>query len=124
MLIGVIFFAGTINGIAGFGFALVGTMALATIVDPAIAVVFMILPILAVNLSLVTELSTKDLQRCGQRFAPLLLSALVGALIGMIVIDILPANPLRVGLGIVSLAFVVSAQKLVGVPGLDRAREG
>jgi len=39
--------AGTTNGLAGFGFALVGTMALATVIDPATAVVFMIIPILA-----------------------------------------------------------------------------
>lgn len=54
--------AGTTNGLAGFGFALVGTMALATVIDPATAVVFMIIPILAVNLSLVRELSRDELQ--------------------------------------------------------------
>ena len=43
----VIVAAGVINGVAGFGFALIGTMALATAVDPATAVVFMIVPILA-----------------------------------------------------------------------------
>jgi len=36
----VILVAGTTNGLAGFGFALVGTMALATVIDPATAVVF------------------------------------------------------------------------------------
>ena len=40
----VVFVAGAVNGVAGFGFALVGTMALATVVEPATAVVFMILP--------------------------------------------------------------------------------
>lgn len=53
----VILIAGTTNGLAGFGFALVGTMALATAIDPATAVVFMIVPIFAVNLSLVRDLS-------------------------------------------------------------------
>ena len=41
----VILIAGTTNGLAGFGFALVGTMALATAIDPATAVVVMIIPI-------------------------------------------------------------------------------
>ena len=44
----VVLVAGAVNGLAGFGFALVGTMALATAIDPATAVVFMIAPILDV----------------------------------------------------------------------------
>jgi uncharacterized membrane protein YfcA len=116
--------AGAVNGIAGFGFALVATMALATVVEPAVAVVFMILPILAVNVSLVGGLSGEDLRTCGRRFAPLLGSALVGTVLGMALIDIVPASPLRVALGVVSLGFVASAQPLLPVPGLDRAREG
>ena len=122
--VGVIFLAGTINGLAGFGSALVGTMALATVVDPVVAVVFMIIPIVAVNVSLVSELSTGDLQQCGRRFAPLVLSALVGTLVGMALIDMMPADPLRVVLGLVSLGFVLSAQQLVDVPLLGRARDG
>jgi uncharacterized membrane protein YfcA len=116
--------AGAINGLAGFGFALVGTMVLATVIDPATAVVFMILPILGVNLSLVGELSGDELRSCGRRFAPLLTAALVGTVLGMALIDILPERPLRLALGVVSLGFVVSSQQLVPVPGLDRAREG
>jgi uncharacterized membrane protein YfcA len=120
----VVLVAGAINGIAGFGFALVGTMALATVIDPAVAVVFMILPILSVNLSLVRDLSTDDLQSCGRRFGPLLVAALVGTLVGMVTLNRLPAAPLRVGLGLLSLAFVVSVQDTVPIPGLDRAKEG
>jgi len=120
----VVVVAGAVNGVAGFGFALVGTMALATVVDPATAVVFMIVPILAVNLSLVRELSVAELRSCGTRFGPLLGSALVGTLAGLVVVDRVPAGPLKVGLGVLTLAFVVSAQNRVPVPGLDRAREG
>jgi len=47
----VVLIAGLINGVAGFGFAIVGTMALATAMEPATAVVVMIVPILAANLS-------------------------------------------------------------------------
>jgi len=116
--------AGAVNGVAGFGFALVGTMALATVVDPAVAVVFMIVPILGVNLSLIRELSVEELRTCGRRFAPLLASALVGTVLGLAVLSRLPTGPLKVGLGVVSLAFVLSAQDTVPVPGLDRAKEG
>jgi uncharacterized membrane protein YfcA len=120
----VILVAGMVNGLAGFGFALVGTMALATAIDPATAVVFMIAPILAVNLSLVRDLSTADLRSCATRFMPLMVAALAGTLAGLVVLDRIPQGPLKLGLGLVTLVFVVSAQDLVTVPGLDRAKEG
>ncbi|WP_435064649.1 TSUP family transporter [Halobaculum sp. EA56] len=117
LLVGVILLAGTVNGVAGFGFALVGTMVLATAIDPATAVVFMILPILSVNLSLVRDLSAAELRSCGRRFGPLVAAALVGTVVGMAVLDGLPGGPLRLGLGVVTLGFVASAQEAVDVPG-------
>lgn len=124
LLVVIVFVAGALNGVAGFGFAIVGTMALATVVDPTTAVVFMIIPILSVNISLARELSVPQLRSCGSRFGPLLLAALVGTIVGMVLLRRLPAAPLRVGLGLLSLAFVVTSQDLVEVPGLDRAKEG
>jgi uncharacterized membrane protein YfcA len=123
-IVAVVIFAGAINGLAGFGFALVGTMALATAMDPATAVVFMIVPILAVNLSLIRDLSVPELRTCGRRFAPLMLAALAGTLLGLVALDRVEQGPLKIGLGIVSLAFVASAQRTVPIPGLDRAKEG
>lgn len=116
LLVGTVFLAGTVNGVAGFGFALVGTMALATVLDPATAVVLIILPVFAVNLSLVRDLSATDLRTCGRRFGPLVGGALIGTLAGMVLLDRLPAAPLRVGLGIVTLAFVASMQTVVPLP--------
>lgn len=124
VLVAVVVIAGLINGVAGFGFALMGTMALATVVDPAVAVVFMILPIFGVNLSLVRELSVTELAACGDRFGPLLLAGVIGTVAGMVVLERLPAAPLRLALGVVSLGFVLNAQELVSIPGLARAREG
>jgi len=114
----VVFVAGATNGLAGFGFAVVGTMALATLFDPATAVVFMILPILAVNLSLVRELSGDQLRTCSRRFWPLVGAALVGTVLGMAVLGSLPAAPVRVGLGTLTLAFVGTTQRRVALPGL------
>jgi len=111
--------AGSVNGIAGFGFALVGTMALASAIDPATAVVFMIVPILAVNVSLLSDLSPSDLRTCGRRFGPLVVAALVGTVVGMAVLDWLPDAPLRVGLGVVTLGFVGTLQQRFVVPGLE-----
>ena len=123
-LVVVVLVAGAVNGLAGFGFALVGTMALATVIDPATAVVFMIAPILGVNLSLIRELSVDELRTCGRRFGPLVLAALVGTVAGLVALDSVPQGPLKVGLGLLSLGFVANAQRLVTVPGLDRVREG
>lgn len=114
--------AGAVNGVAGFGFALVGTMALASLFDPSTAVVFMILPVLAVNLSLVRELSAEDLRSCGRRFTPLVAAALAGTLVGMWFLDAVPARPLRLGLGAVTLAFVGSVQRAFAVPGMERLK--
>jgi len=119
----VIVVAGAVNGLAGFGFALVGTMALATAIDPTTAVVFMIAPILGVNLSLLGDLSLTDLRTCGRRFWPLMVAALVGTLAGLVVLDRVPQGPLKVGLGVLSLGFVLSTQRHLRVPGLDRAKK-
>jgi len=112
----VILIAGTTNGLAGFGFALVGTMALATVIDPATAVVFMIIPILSVNLSLVRDLSRKELRTCSRRFGPLIGAALVGTVVGMAILSSIPTAPLRVGLGLLTLGFVATAQKRIPLP--------
>lgn len=114
--------AGAITGIAGFGFAIVGTMALATVIDPPLAVVFMIIPILSVNLSLASELSTEELRDCGRRFGPLIAAALLGTVVGLAALQRVPEAPLRVGLGLLTIGFVVSVHDEVTVPGLDRVR--
>lgn len=123
LLVAGVLFAGAVTGIAGFGFALIGTMLLATFVEPSVAVVFMILPILAVNASLVRELSLDDLESCTRRFAPLMAAALVGTLLGLAALDWIPTDPLRVGLGLVSLAFVGNAQNLRPLPGIAAVEE-
>ena len=114
----IIVVSGAVNGLAGFGFAVVGTMALATVVDPAVAVVLMIIPMVAANAMLVSELSAAELRTCGRRFGPLVVSALVGTIVGMIVLEALPDRPLRIGLGVITLGFVASQQQAVPLPPL------
>jgi uncharacterized membrane protein YfcA len=120
----VILIAGATNGLAGFGFALVGTMALATVIEPATAVVVMIIPILAVNLSLVRDLSREELRTCSRRFGPLIGAALVGTVVGMGVLSSIPTAPLRVGLGVLTLGFVATAQRRVPLPEWSAGRPG
>lgn len=120
-LAGTVLLAGALTGVAGFGFALLGTMAIATALDPGGAVVFMIVPILAVNLSLLRELRVDDLRTCGRRFLPLIGTALVGTVAGIALLDRLPANVLRTALGLLTLGFVASAQRAVPIPWLAGA---
>lgn len=113
----VVFFAAVLNGVAGFGFALLGTMGLATFLEPSQAVVFLILPILSVNTSLLRDLSIRELRECWGRFRPLLVAALLGTVIGMTALENVPEKPLRLFLGLVSLAYVLTAQSVVSIPG-------
>ena len=128
ILAAVLLIAGVVNGLAGFGFALVGTMALATVIDPSTAVVLMIIPILSANATLVSELSVAELRSCGRRFWPLVVAALVGTILGMVVIDRLPGAPVRVGLGLITLGFVLSRGSVVPMPSgggtIDRESTG
>ncbi|MFA9427549.1 sulfite exporter TauE/SafE family protein [Natronorubrum sp. A-ect3] len=109
--------AGVVTGIAGFGFALVGTMALATVVDPSLAVVLMIVPILATNVSLLGELDADAVRSCSRRFWPYVLATLVGTLVGMAALESIPADPLTITLGFVTLAYVGATQRAVSIPG-------
>ncbi len=124
ILIFVVFTAGALTGVAGFGFAMLGTMILASLIDPTAAVVFMIIPILAVNLSLINDLSVQEIQTCGQRFAPLIFAGVIGTIIGLAVLEQLPPAPLKIALGVLSLSFVASAQHTFSIPGLSRAKNG
>ena len=118
VIVGAVFIAGIVNGVAGFGFALVGTMALASVVEPATAVVFMIVPILAVNLTLVRELDSGTIRGCGSRFGPLIGGALIGTIAGMMLLTAVPTQPLRLGLGIITLGFVATSLPKFPTPGL------
>lgn len=115
--------SGVVNGLAGFGFAIVGTMALATVVPPATAVVLMLVPMVAANVTLLSELSVADFKSCSARFWPLIVATLAGTLIGMVVIDRLPTAPVRVGLGLITLGFVASRQSVVPLPSFGGDRQ-
>ncbi|MCX2818370.1 sulfite exporter TauE/SafE family protein [Haladaptatus sp. F3-133] len=123
LTVGVVLAAGAITGVAGFGFALAGTAALAGPLGPRTAVAFMILPILAANLSLVRELDREALDACTRRFAPFVASALVGTIVGMAVLDAVPERPLAGALGVLTLGFVAVRQDAVDVPLLESAEE-
>lgn len=117
VIFGAVLLAGVVVGLAGFGFALVGTTLLATVIDPATAVVLMILPILGANVSLVRELDRDSLRSCARRFWPFVTAAVVGTLAGMALLDRLPERPITLVLGLLTLGYVALSQDRVAVPG-------
>ncbi len=118
IILAVILLAGTVTGIAGFGFALVGTMALATVLPPSVAVVLLIVPILATNLSLIGELDRSSIRSCSRRFYPYIGATIGGTVVGMWRLEAIPAQPLTLTLGLLTLAYV--GEQTVSIPGVDR----
>jgi uncharacterized membrane protein YfcA len=110
--------SGFVVGLNGFGFSVVGTSTLATVLGAESAVVVMLLPILAANASLVGELDRSSLRSCVARFWPYVAAALAGTLAGMALLARLPARPLLVGLGLFTVAYVALSQETVEIPGV------
>lgn len=119
----VAFVAGTVTGMAGFGFSVVGTMALATVLAPSEAVAFMLVPIVGANLALIAELDRSAIGSCVRRFAPYIAAALVGTILGMALLQWIPETPLRGGLGVLTLAFVATRQQAVELPGFEGVKD-
>lgn len=117
LVFGVVFVGGLVKGIAGFGNAVTSTTLLATVLDPGTAVVLMILPALAANLSLVGELDREKLRPCARRFWLYVVAALVGTLVGMALLDRIPTPMLALTLGTLTLGYVAVSQEYVDLPG-------
>jgi uncharacterized membrane protein YfcA len=122
LVFAVVFAGGLVKGVAGFGYAVVATAALATALDPATAVVLLIVPTLAANLSLLRELDRASFASCLARFGPYLGGAVVGTLAGMALLGRVPEAVLALGLGLFTAAYVVGRQPYVAVPGLASLR--
>lgn len=113
----VLFGGGGVMGVAGFGYAMVGTATLAVLLDPATAVVVMILPMLATNVQLVGELDRGSLSSCVERFWPYVVAAVAGTLLGMALLDRIPTAVLALALGLLTAAYVAGKQPYVTLPG-------
>lgn len=113
---------GVVAGVAGFGFALVGTAMLASVLSPREAVVVMIVPIVAANASLARELDRGSIRSCARRFWPYAAAALVGTAAGMALLRRVPAAPLTLALGLLTLGYVATNQPRVVVPGASLVR--
>ncbi|MDY6819975.1 MAG: sulfite exporter TauE/SafE family protein [Halobacteriales archaeon] len=117
LVFGVIFFGGFIKGVVGFGYAIASTAILATVIDPSIAVVVMILPMLAANVSLLRELDRSEIRSCLNRFWIYVVAALIGTVVGMFLLDVIPKPVLALLIGGFTLLYVLTKQPWLPVPG-------
>jgi uncharacterized membrane protein YfcA len=123
LVFGVVFVGGLVTGVTGFGYAIVATATLASLFEPQTAVVVVIIPVLAANLSLVRELDRTGLVTCVRRFWSFVLPAAAGTVVGMIALSRIPAAPLSLGLGLFTLGYVAVTQPSVVLPGEQRFDE-
>lgn len=113
----VISVAGFVTGVTGFGFAVVGTGLLASILPSQTAILLMLFPMLAATLSLVNELESQHFSECVNRFGMFFVTILTGTVIGMLVLDSIPTQPLNLALGTFVLVYVAFIQSVLPVPG-------
>lgn len=113
----IVFFAGTITGITGFGYALIGTVGSTAVLGPQQAVVLMIIPVFVSNVPLLGELGLEQLRTCGRRFTPFIIAAAVGTIIGMAILQWIPTPVLMFGLGVFTVCYVAFTQDAVPIPG-------
>ena len=123
LVVATVFFGGAIRGVAGFGYEIAGTAVLTTFLDPSEAVAVMIIPLLASSLSLVGELDTSELRPCVSRFWLYLVAAVFGTVLGMIALGAISVAPLKLSIGVVTLAYVASKQGILAVPGSARFKQ-
>jgi len=117
LVLAVVFLGGLVKGVAGFGYAVASTALLATFLAPSRAVVIMILPTLAANVSLLRELDGDEMRTCARRFWPYVAAALVGTLLGMGLLGLVPKPVLALGLGVLTFGYVLVKQEYVVLPG-------
>jgi uncharacterized membrane protein YfcA len=113
----IVFFAGTVTGITGFGYALFGTVGSAAVLGPQQAVVLMIIPVFVSNIPLLGELDREQLLTCGRQFTSFIVAAAVGTIIGMAILQWVPTAILTLALGVFTLGYVAFTQDTVPVPG-------
>jgi uncharacterized membrane protein YfcA len=103
----VVFIASVVNGVAGFGFALVAVAALAVVIEPRFAVIVV---------SLITpQLQTFQLRyhwayrSVARRLVPMVAASLIGTVIGSNLLVVLPGFVLAIGLGLFAVWYVIGS---------------
>lgn len=116
-----VFFGGLVKGFNGFGFAVVGTTILATLLKPVEAVTIMIIPLIAAEIDLISDLRLEEIKTCIKNFYPFMISGIFGTVAGIMIIDYIPVKFLELGLGVVSIGFV--ANREVEISGFEKLKK-
>ena len=99
---------GLVKGLTGFGYALISTSLLATIMPAQQAVAVMIIPLIAGNLELVLEIDIEELLNCIRNLSCYLLSLTAGVTAGMFLISFIPSRPLQMAVGAIAAVYSIS----------------
>jgi len=107
MLAVVIFVASTVNGVAGFGFALVAVAAIAVVLEPRSAVV--LISVITPALQVFQLRYHWAFRSVAGRLVPMLLASLVGTVIGSSLLVVLPGYALAIALGLFTVWYVIGS---------------
>lgn len=107
----IIILGGLIKGLNGFGYALVSTPLLGLLMPIEQAVALMIIPLLAANAELIFRIERKELVNCIENFSGLITSLLIGATVGMLLLNWIPTRPLEIAVGVTAVIFSASKSR-------------
>ncbi|QKQ98819.1 TSUP family transporter [Candidatus Nanohaloarchaea archaeon] len=104
----ILLLGGLVKGLNGFGYAVVSTTLLTTVMPAQQAVATMIIPLILANIQLLSQATVQEIKACIQRFAPYLITSIAGVLAGTLLIDTIPQKLLAKTIGLLTLLFVAS----------------
>lgn len=108
-----VFLGGLVKGFAGFGYAIAGVGLLSLFFTPDEAVVLMIVPLIAGNITLIREIEPARLEKCLSGFSVLMASMLMGTLLGMFFIGKIPSGLFSRSIGVFLILYVLFKSGLI-----------
>ncbi len=99
---------GLVKGLSGFGYAIISTTLLASFFPASEAVAFLIIPLISIQLELLSELDSDEIKACTRNFEAYISALLVGTLAGFYMISEVPENIVKIFLGTLTLVFAFS----------------
>jgi uncharacterized membrane protein YfcA len=102
---------GLIKGLSGFGYAVVSTTLLALFFPAQKAVAFMIIPLVAIQLELITQLEKEEIKTCTNNFEVYIAALAAGTLTGFYAVTSIPGNIIKPLIGTLTLLFTLSQVK-------------
>ncbi|MFT4869270.1 MAG: putative membrane protein YfcA [Colwellia polaris] len=110
-----VFLGGLTKGVTGFGYAVTGTALLASFIPAKTAVIIMLPALLATNIDIVHKYGFKEIWTRIKDFRFFAVSLIAGSVAGTLMIAALPQNIIEIGVGSVTLIYVLSKQELAEI---------